>query len=100
LSFPLRRKLAKLFRPAPPPLRIQFYTRANCLLCEDAKALLAPLAKRYSLEIEMRDVDADLAWAEQYGERLPVLVIAGRERFWGRINPQLLERFIRHELQR
>ena len=97
MTFSLRQFLAKLLPSRQPVIQIQFYTRANCHLCQDAKALLANLGQQYSLQIDERDVDADPAWAEQYGDRVPVLVSGGRERFWGRIEPKLLARFLRHE---
>lgn len=85
---------------AGPPLAIEFYTRAGCPCCDKAKAMLEELAQRFPLQVKRRDVDADPAWAEQYGREVPVLVVGGRKRFWGRIEPALLERFVRHETMR
>jgi len=60
-----------------PPAEFAFYTREGCHLCEqflldlslDFPALLARLP--------LRDVDSELAWAVEYGLRVPVLTADG-----------------------
>ena len=81
-------------------MTIDFYTRAGCHLCDDAKALLDRLAQRRAFQVRTHDVDSDPALAERHGNEVPVLVVAGQKRFWGKIEPALLERFLEHELKR
>jgi glutaredoxin len=71
---------------------IVVYTRADCPLCDHAVELLHKYEKSHDLAIELRDVDADGDLAARHGERVPVVFIAGQERFWGKINEALLVR--------
>jgi glutaredoxin len=80
------------------PLHIVMYTRQGCHLCEDAWKLLLQHAARYNLELEAVDIDTDAELVRLHGERVPVLVVKGKVRLWGRINAVLLERLLRTEL--
>ena len=79
---------------------VLMYTRQGCHLCEDAWRLLVELRGRYDLELESIDVDGDAELARLYGDRVPVLVIDGIERLWGRINRVLLERHLQGQFRR
>jgi glutaredoxin len=76
------------------PLDVTVYTRANCCCCHKALELLERYRRRHNLVIRTVDVDADLALAEQYGEVVPVVAVAGKVRFKGVVNPVLLERLL------
>jgi glutaredoxin len=71
---------------------VVLYTRSGCHLCEEPKRMLAKYQSRFRLDITEVDVDGDPALKAQYGECVPVVTIAGRERFRGRINEVLLLR--------
>jgi len=73
------------------------YTRRGCHLCENAERLLADRRRRYRFTLEAVDVDADPALAERYGAEVPVVVLNGKVRFRGRVNPVLLDRLLRAE---
>jgi glutaredoxin len=66
------------------------YTRQNCCLCNEAKKIL----QAHGLAIEEIDIDADRQLRDRYNERVPVVVIDGRERFRGRIDERLLKRLL------
>jgi glutaredoxin len=70
--------------------KIVLYSRNGCHLCDDAAALLA----RHGLRFETVDIDADPLLRARYNECVPVIVIDGRERFRGRVDPLLLKRLI------
>ena len=53
--------------------------KAGCHLCEEAEAELSRLAQRYPHRLERVDVEADAELLARYGERIPVLVVGGRE---------------------
>ena len=55
-------------------MTITFYTRADCHLCEDARAELDRLRFVY----DAIDIDADPDLARRYGERVPVIEAGGR----------------------
>ncbi len=70
---------------------VQLFTRQGCHLCDEVKALLL----RFGLEPEEIDIDDDPALLQRYNECVPVVVIDGKERFRGRIDPRLLQRLLR-----
>jgi len=83
-------------KPSEPP-RIVLYTRSGCHLCDDAWKMLETCASRYSFDVAVVDIDADAELTRLHGERVPVIVVNGKERFWGRVNAVLLERLLRAE---
>jgi glutaredoxin len=74
-------------------LSVVFYTRGGCHLCDDALAVL----KAAGISPKVVDVDLDPALAARHGERVPVVEINGRERFFGRVDPVLLRRIVESE---
>ncbi|MCA1646502.1 MAG: glutaredoxin family protein [Chloroflexi bacterium] len=60
-------------------LSATLFTRPGCHLCEDATAHLERLRRRYPHQLRQVDITADANLLRQYGERIPVLAIAGRE---------------------
>lgn len=59
--------------------RVRLYTRARCHLCDLLRAELAPLAAEYAAEVDEIDVDTDPEVRAEYGDRVPVVVVDGRE---------------------
>lgn len=59
--------------------RVQLYSRTNCHLCEIALADLARICGELSLPFEEIDVDTDPALLAGYADRVPVIVVDGRE---------------------
>jgi glutaredoxin len=68
------------------------YSRAGCHLCDDAVALL----RENGLQPEVIDIDGDPNLHSRYDTCVPVVVIDGRERFRGLVNPVLLRRLLRN----
>ena len=63
--------------------RVTLLTRVGCHLCEDAKAALIRVAAQARVEWAEIDVDADPELAYEYGDRVPVVLLDGREHgFW------------------
>jgi hypothetical protein len=89
------------FRKKPklclPPLKVVLYKRKECHLCESTLELVRKFRDFYHLEIEERDIDADPALVRQMGERVPVVYVQGRERFFGQISEVLLRRTLAAE---
>ena len=73
-------------------VRVDFYTRNGCCLCDEALNVIEKVGRSYALELHVIDVDQTQSLVVQYGDRVPVVIINGRERFHGRINRILLER--------
>lgn len=55
------------------------YGRKECHLCEEMASALEPLSRELGFRVSWTDVDSDRALATRYGERVPVLSLAGRE---------------------
>ena len=70
------------------------YTQPGCHLCEDTEAHLARLAGRYPHTLEVVDINAEPELRRRYWDRIPVLVIGGRE-YEAPLSPTLLERVLR-----
>lgn len=69
------------------------YTRTGCHLCEEAEQQL--LAAGF--QVEMVDIDQRPDLRDRYNLCVPVVLIDGKERFRGRINPHLLKRLVARE---
>jgi glutaredoxin len=78
-------------------IRVDFYTRAGCCLCDDALKILVSARRRYSIDLQEIDVDSAPGLVQEFGDRVPVVVINGRERFHGQVNRVLLERLFSAE---
>lgn len=75
--------------------RILFYTRENCLLCEEALVLLDLFRADYKFEIEIRDIYKNDAWLEIYQLIIPVIEINDRQLSGADINFETLEQLIK-----
>ncbi|MBE3558058.1 MAG: glutaredoxin family protein [Ktedonobacteraceae bacterium] len=74
------------------PLRVTFYTKAGCHLCEEARDLLEELATRVSYELTEIDIRSDPALFERYRYRIPVILLNETLIAEGRIYASDLER--------
>ena len=61
------------------PARLQLLTRTNCHLCAVAGETLQRIAGEAGLTAEERDVDSDPELQAEYGDRVPVVLLDGRE---------------------
>jgi glutaredoxin len=70
-------------------------TRQGCSLCERTAARLAELAAELDFDVTSTDVDAvaaagDTTLRAEYGDRLPVVLLNGREHsYWELDEPRL-----------
>lgn len=69
---------------------VRLYTRAGCHLCDEAAQVL----RQHGLQFEPFDIDADPQLQARYTACVPVVVIDGKERFRGRVDPLLLRRLL------
>src|SRR5678815_3745045 len=69
----------------PESIRIEIYSRPGCHLCDEAKAVIEPFSKRYSLELKVTNVDSDADLRALYGTEIPVILINGTEAFRHRV---------------
>lgn len=75
--------------------QVVLLTRAGCSLCERTAARLAELADELGFELTTTDVDeaaaaGDSAMRAEFGDRLPVVLLDGREHsYWELDEPRL-----------
>jgi glutaredoxin len=75
--------------------QVVLLTRQGCSLCERTAARLAELADELGFDVTSTDVDAaaaagDAALRAEYGDRLPVVLLNGREHsYWELDEPRL-----------
>jgi glutaredoxin len=69
---------------------VVLYKRQGCHLCDDALDLL----HRYGVDVSCVDIDNDPDLCARFDTCVPVVEIAGRIRFRGRINEVLLRRLL------
>jgi glutaredoxin len=65
--------------------RVTLVTRAGCHLCEVAELTLRRLAAELGFGYEELDVDADQARRNEYSDRVPVILIDGKEHGYWRV---------------
>ncbi|ORB73972.1 glutaredoxin family protein [Mycobacterium scrofulaceum] len=72
----------------PPRPQVQLLTRDGCSLCERVHGRLGELAAELGFDLSTVDVDAaaasgDAALRAEFGDRLPVVLLDGREHsYW------------------
>jgi hypothetical protein len=76
-------------------IEVVLYERPGCHLCEDMLAVVHQLASEFALDVRCIDVSSDPALEARYGTEIPVLLVAGREAFRGRLTEAALRRCLR-----
>jgi glutaredoxin len=59
---------------------VVLYGRPGCHLCEQALAVIEDVRTRIAFELEQIDIESDDALFKLYLERIPVVMIDGREK--------------------
>jgi hypothetical protein len=78
-----------------PRRQVQLLTRAGCTICDGVHAQLADLANELDFDLTKTDVDAkaqdgDTSLRAEFGDRLPVVLLDGREHsYWELDEPRL-----------
>ncbi|MGQ9813726.1 MAG: glutaredoxin family protein [Candidatus Roseilinea sp.] len=71
-------------------MRITFYYRPGCGLCEEIEGPLAQLAAAHNTEIARVNIDEDRAALRRYWDKIPVIEIEGGPTLSAPIDPQTL----------
>jgi glutaredoxin len=72
--------------------RLQLLTRAGCHLCVTAAETLARIGGEAGLVPEAVDVDGDPALQAEFGDRVPVVLLDGREHSYFTVDVDRLRR--------
>ena len=70
--------------------RVLVYTRAGCHLCAVAEVDVARICGELGLGFRCVDVDSDVELRAEYGDRVPVIEIDGREHGCWRVEEKRL----------
>jgi hypothetical protein len=62
-------------------IHIEILTKADCCLCDDAKAIVERVLPDYPATLTLIDIESDPVVFETYKERIPVVRINGEESF-------------------
>jgi glutaredoxin len=60
---------------------VTLYGKPGCHLCDEARAVVERVRAERPFELEQVDVTLDPVLYREYGERIPVLALDGRELF-------------------
>jgi hypothetical protein len=75
-------------------MRLTLLTRADCHLCDEMRAEIAPLAAAAAVPIDEIDVDSDAGLAARWGDSVPVLLAGERELFHYRADRAALTAYL------
>ena len=76
----------------PDPRRLQLLTRDGCHLCVAAAETLERIAGEAGLLSQLVDVDTDPELRAEYGDRVPVVLLDGREHSYFTVDVPRLRR--------
>jgi glutaredoxin len=77
------------------PRQVTLYGKPGCHLCEDARALLDRLGRRYPIELEEIDITTDPSLFRRYDIRIPVIVVDGQPELEAPIDKARLKRALK-----
>ena len=60
---------------------VVLYTRAGCLLCDEARNVILAVRERRPFAFTEIDIETDDDLVREYGIRIPVVTVDGEERF-------------------
>jgi hypothetical protein len=71
------------------------YSRPGCHLCDEARGVIETVRERLPFAFEEVDISGDDALELEYGIRIPVVLVDGRERFEIAVDPGDLAQAVR-----
>ena len=75
---------------APANHRVTLITRVGCHLCDQAEAVLLRLRDELGFGYHELDVDADRDRRSEYSDRVPVILVDGKEHGCWRVEEERL----------
>ena len=72
--------------------KVTLYSKPDCPLCDDARQALERVRERTPFYLEEIDITSRSGLLAEYGERIPIVSIEGREAFEYFVDEQELER--------
>jgi glutaredoxin len=75
---------------APANHQVTLITRAGCHLCEEAESVLRRMRDELDFGYDELDVDADRDRRNEYSDRVPVILLDGKEHGYWRVEEDRL----------
>ena len=72
--------------------RVAIYSKPDCCLCDEAKAVIESVRARHAFDVEEIDISLDPALQARFGQEIPVVFIAGKKAFKFRLDATALLR--------
>ena len=84
-----------------PDLAITVYSREECHLCERAMKTLETVAADEGIDLDLDEVDIDASrrLREEYGDRIPYVLVEGRPAFKYRLDPADVRERLREAIE-
>ncbi|MFQ5823174.1 MAG: glutaredoxin family protein [bacterium] len=79
-------------------IKVEVYSKIDCHLCDDAKAILLKVQKVLPFDIKEIDITQDKIHFEEFKEQIPVIFINDRKAFKFKVNEEELRRKIKRLL--
>ena len=73
-------------------ITIEVMTKKDCGLCDDAREIIEQVIAGIPAEIKMTDIESDPELFERYKEKIPVVLINGKESFVYKVHPVTLRK--------
>lgn len=77
---------------------VYFYTKENCLLCDEALMHLKTLQHLHNFKLVTRDIYTKEQWLEAYQLTIPVIEVKGQKIYGNEMSLTNIERFLSHHL--
>ena len=77
------------------PSVVTFVTRAGCDLCDVAEPVVRAAAADAGVRFEVRDVDASAADVASWSDKVPVVLLDGREHAYWTVDDEALRKALR-----
>ncbi len=77
-------------------LSLELMTKKDCHLCEIAKEVIDRVIRKFPAELTLTDIEGSSELMQRYGEKIPVLLIEGKESFVYKVH----EITLRHKMER
>jgi glutaredoxin len=81
-------------RDVPGHPSVVMYSRRTCGLCDEARAIILAEAERAGFDYDEIHVDGRDDLERDYGLRVPVVLVEGREEFELAVDPARLRRLV------
>lgn len=78
-------------------MTVEIYSKPNCPLCEDVKAILERVRTRVEFNLVEIDISRDLGLRRRFRYDIPVVFINGQQAFRHRVTEEALEARLRAE---